>query len=148
MSSGLEIRKRGGRVVPNKGHNLIRRAFVVINPHPTSFDGRMRGAATSRQRRDRRYALIVGIAFVFGLGASIWAMTVVTSRYSPGPPEAKTESRTGNIFLGPSAIGCRYFDNDTGRVLDSGTPCEKIVSRPVGTASRLDAISKSFFNNK
>jgi hypothetical protein len=143
MPSGLEIRKRGGRVVPNKGHNLIRRAFVVIDPHPTSFDGRRRDAATRRQRRDRM--LIVGIAFVFGLGASIWA---VTSRYSQRPPEPKTESRTGNIFLGPSATGCRYFDNDTGRVLDSGKPCEKIVSRPVGTARRLDAISKAFFNNK
>src|ERR1700730_3416904 len=104
MPSGLELRKWSGRVVSNKGHNLTRGAFVMMNPHPTSFDGRRRGAATRRQRRDLRYVLIVGTAFVFGLGASIWAVTVVTSRYSPRQPELKSESHTGNIFLGPTDI--------------------------------------------
>jgi hypothetical protein len=129
----------------------------MINAHPPSFNGRKHSGPTRQQRRDRRYALIVGVALFLGLGATICALIVAMPRYSPGSTRnaaSGPEPRTGNIVNATSSR-CRDFDNDTGRVSRAGKPCENGVPLdgngepiPVGTARRLDAISKSFLHNK
>jgi hypothetical protein len=119
---------------------------------PGSFENKGKRSGAGRwSRRDRRYALVAGLAFASGLAASAWALTVATSRDSSGPPKptyeaAGLEDRTGNI-LDTKKRRCRSFDNDTGRMVESG-PCDALLNRRelTGTARRLDEISKSFIN--
>jgi hypothetical protein len=128
----------------------------MIDIHPTSSNGRKQGGPSRRQRRDRRYTLVVGVMFTLIFGASISALTasLSTSRCSPGPgeksPASDPDGRTAKI-IDPTNSKCRLtsFDNGSGRVSDAGKPC-KGSGDPTrtGTERRLDAISESFSNNK
>jgi hypothetical protein len=118
---------------------------------PGSFENKgKRSGARRWSRRDKRNARVAGLAFAAGLAASAWALTVAPSRDSSGPPKTKydaaaLEDRTGNI-LDSKNRRCHSFDNDTGRMVESG-PCEPLLKRELtGTARRLDEISKSFIN--
>jgi hypothetical protein len=128
---------------------------IMIDSHPTFVNGRKHGGATRWQRLDRRFALIVGVLFV--LGFSILALTagLATWRFSPGLAGQKgvasgPDARTGSI-IDKTTSQCRQtsFDNESGRVSYAGKSC-KDGADPLrtGTERRLDAISKSFFNNK
>jgi hypothetical protein len=118
---------------------------------PGSFENKGKRSGAGRwSRRERRYALVAGLAFASGLAASAWVLTVATPRDSSAPPKPKydaaaLEDRTGNI-LDSRNSRCRSFDNDTGRILETG-PCDANGRRALtGTARRLDEISKSFIN--
>jgi hypothetical protein len=134
-------------------------AETMTKSHSTSFKGRGAGDSARKRRGDRRYALIVGIVLILGLGASIlaWSSDVARSRHTArlpaaGAKQVDSETRTGNIVVTTDG-GCRQssFDNDTGRVSRAGTPCEnsefsseKGDPKPKGLERRLDAISKAF----
>jgi hypothetical protein len=129
----------------------------VIDTLSTSFDGRGGSNPPRKRGPDRRYALVVGIALILGLGAGILVLSPDFAgwRHSASPPGAKrgdTEVRTGNIVFTANG-GCRQssFDNDTGRVSQAGKPCEngefsndKGDQKAKGLERRLGAISKSF----
>ncbi len=111
-------------------------------------------------KKEHRYVLAVSIGFFVALSLGILAAvladpTWISSRLSAqkAPPEPAARSQIGTITLDPgSASNCRkmIFDNQTGRVTETNTPCEQVVRdetgapKPVGTLRRLDAISKSF----
>jgi hypothetical protein len=131
----------------------------MTKSHSTSFNSRGPGDSARKRRQDRRYALIVGIALILGLGASIWAWSpgLLRSRQSANLPaegakRIDADARTGSIVVTTDG-GCRqsYFDNDTGRVSQAGKPCEsgefssdKGDPKSRGLERRLDAISKAF----
>jgi hypothetical protein len=121
--------------------------MTKFDPYPFEGNGKRNGAGRW-WRRDRRYALVVGLVFASGLAASAWALMVATSRDSSVSAKsayeaAAVEDRTGNI-LDSRNSRCRSFDNDTGRIVETG-PCDA-KRELTGTARRLDAISKSFLN--
>jgi hypothetical protein len=133
-----------------------RTSVSMIDSHPTLLNGRKHSGPTGRQRRDRRFGVIVGVMLVLGFGASILALTVglATSRHSPGVSGQKSaasgfDNRTGSI-IDTTNRQCRqaFFDNDSGRVSDAGKSCRDGTDPlRTGTERRLDAISKSFLNN-
>ena len=131
----------------------------MTKSHPTSFSGGGAGDSVRKRRQDRRYALVVGIALILGLGASIWAWSPSNPRSrqsaslpAEGAKRPDVDARTGSIVVTTDG-GCRqsYFDNDTGRVSRAGKPCdnsefsnEKGDPKSRGLERRLDAISKAF----
>jgi hypothetical protein len=131
----------------------------MTKSRPTSLDGRRSSDLARKSGRDRRYALLVAIALILGLGASIlaWSTDVAgphssASRPAAGGKRAVADARTGNIVVTTDGA-CResYFDNDTGRLSRTGKPCEngefrndKGTPNPSGMERRLDAISKAF----
>ena len=131
----------------------------MIKSDSTSLSGRGVAVPARRRGRDRRYALIVALVLILGLGASIlaWSTDVAgprapASRPAAGAKRADPEARAGSIVV-TTGGGCRqsWFDNDTGRVSQAGKPCEsgefmndKGDPKPRGLERRLDAISKAF----
>ena len=127
--------------------------MTKFDPYPIDRNGK-RGGIGRWWRRERRYVLIASLAFTVGLVASVWALTVATSRDSSGLLKSRQEAavhddRTGNI-LDPRTGRCRSFDNDTGRMGEpsQSSSCDALLNKReiTGTARRLDAISKSFLN--
>jgi hypothetical protein len=121
--------------------------MTKFDPYP--YDGNAKRSSSRRWwQRDGRHVLAVGTIFAAGLAVGAWALTV-TSRDASNPATARydaagVDDRTGNI-LDTRSSRCRSFDNDTGRMVETG-PCDPNGKRPLtGTAQRLDAISKSFF---
>ncbi len=111
--------------------------------------------------QERRRGLIVGGSMLF-----VAALIAVAAVVATGSPKSVTalnaapvttatpdvDLRTAKITKDLDGKGCsqQVFDNQTGRVRQSGLPCDATAFDsdgapvPVGTIHRLDAISKSF----
>ena len=113
----------------------------------------------TRRKRRRRSGVIFSITIltVFGLILLTAMATNLPSRLFGGRVSQHAMSgapaATGSIVHYPATDRCRrtIFSNETGRVLEADKPCENHVMVdekgepiPMGTARRLDAISKSF----
>jgi hypothetical protein len=112
-----------------------------------------------RRKRRRRSGVIFSITILTVFGLILFAATATNlpSRLFGGRMSQHAmsgpQSTTGSIVHYSATDRCRrtIFSNETGRVLETDRPCENHVMVdekgepiPMGTARRLDAISKSF----
>ena len=116
--------------------------------------------STVRRKREGRYGLIAGIGFFVALSVAVLIAVTVDppAIFSRGLAQKTPATPPPQAVIGtitPDSTGgsrCRkmIFDNQTGRVTETSTPCQEVVRdetgapKPVGTIHRLDAISKSF----
>jgi hypothetical protein len=113
-----------------------------------------------RQRRQRRYAVMVSVGFGVLLSVGVVVgiskyQSLKASRALPPSNFAKDDIQKGKITFNVAGDRCRQieFGSDTGRVTEireMNKPCEESavdqagLPKPAGTIHRLDAISKSF----
>jgi hypothetical protein len=112
--------------------------------------------ATARHKR-HYLGMSVGVLFA---AASIGAVVALSGVLQTSPSQIVDNSvsgapanATGTIVLHPHETGCltRTFDNRTGQILETPTPCKGETrydanGRPIatGTMRTMDSISKSF----
>ena len=157
MASG-ELRVSGASSRGNTPSVGDKRASAGLRPRAA---GSARPRTAAHRVQERRRGLIVGGSMLF-VAALIAVAAVVATGYpksvtalNAAPVTTATpdvDLRTAKITKDLDGKGCsqQVFDNQTGRVRQSGLPCDATafdsdgVPVPVGTIHRLDAISKSF----
>lgn len=117
-----------------------------------------KGARRARRHSSQRWQ-IIGVFLLFG-ASIVLALTgsfsapwrFLTAAKEGGMPH-QGETHIGTVMLNDTDGRCKrlQFDNDNGRMSESGRPCQDTVviggqkvPAPTGTIQRLDAIKKSF----
>jgi hypothetical protein len=163
-------RRAADEEVPYYGLNRYRTKYGDRKKRPVEalIIKRAAAAITTTRNKDNQRAVIIGAGFFLALIASL--LTAMSTEYSKSlisrisskttPGAINSEPYRGQIVRETmEGKRCRriMFDNRTGRVTEfneMNQPCEELANavddtgwpKPVGTISRLDAISKSFAN--